>query len=188
MGKINLDIKLIKDPKIFKHITEQKKIWIDLFSEVANYITSEKLKKIYAFEKGKKVSQGNQLESCPYQVLDLFRNFDSEKGLNLRILNWWGHGLFIVLFFGIETADLQKVNIKKLLKNKGYLLQNSNDPFDYKNLMIANESHHADGCDVLKQKKHLQLIKKIELELEYQQNLTKIISEIDQIFLTLVRK
>jgi hypothetical protein len=88
-----IDIDLLKDKSIFDQIQVQKSIFIEIFTELANQYPQSKLTKFHSNARGVKVSHGINLDQYPYQVLDIFRDFDLNSGLNVRVLNWMGHGL-----------------------------------------------------------------------------------------------
>lgn len=133
-----IDINLLKDKSTFDKIQEQKSVFIELLTEIANCYPQHKLVKIHPLSKGTKVSQGVNLDNCPYQVLDIFRDFDVKSGLNIRILNWWGHGLYVFFQFGREIAILNEDLIFERLL--GFSTSTSADPFDYKTILMFNKS------------------------------------------------
>jgi hypothetical protein len=76
-------------------------------------------------QKGKKISKGNQLLGFPYLVLDLIRDFDLEKGCNIRFVSWFGHGLYCCVFLG-----KQMLQPDKLFVENGFLLGRNDLPWD----------------------------------------------------------
>lgn len=131
----NIDIDFLKDKSTFEKIQVQKSIFIELFTEIANLFPQSKLAQLHPQAKGSKVSQGINLGNCPYQVLDIFRDFDLKTGLNIRILNWWGHGLYMLIQFGKEAAISNKSFILNNLSE--YNVGNSFDAFDYKTILAS---------------------------------------------------
>ncbi|WP_143961677.1 hypothetical protein [Litoribacter populi] len=127
-------MELLKDKKIFEEIFELKAAFKKLFINISNNFPQQRLIEIYPESKGCKVSIGNELNHCPYQVLDIFRNFDKTHGFNIRVLNWWGHGLFVFVFFGKEQSEkILKNDRDQIFLEKGYLLPRGKSPFDYGN-------------------------------------------------------
>jgi hypothetical protein len=133
-----IDIDLLRDKSTFDKIQIQKSIFIKIFTELANQYPQSKLTKFHSTARGVKVSQGINLDYCPYQVLDIFRDFDPKSGLNVRILNWMGHGLYLFVQFGREIAVKNEELIFERLS--GFHFGISADPFDYKKIITSKES------------------------------------------------
>jgi hypothetical protein len=100
---------------------------------LANEFPHHELSLIHTKSKGAKISNGYRLDNSPYQVLDLIRDFDIESAYNIRILNWWGNGLFIFILYGNETKVKMEASIKRLLKD--YLVSDQKSPWDYKGII-----------------------------------------------------
>ncbi|MCH7415552.1 hypothetical protein MM213_18770 [Belliella sp. R4-6] len=133
-----IDIELIKNIKLFEDIQAQKNIFLNLFTEIANQFSQSILIQAFVNSKGTKVSQGINLENCPYQVLDIFRDFDRNNGYNIRILNWWGHGLYILIQFGKNTAENHKTDIE--IKFKEFNVGLASNAYDYKEILSSNQT------------------------------------------------
>ncbi|MEX0884282.1 MAG: hypothetical protein WDZ72_12485, partial [Cyclobacteriaceae bacterium] len=108
MTEFNELVAFISDPEIFEKIHLAKAKFTGIFSRVANGLSKERLKDLHQPYKGIKISKGNELERCPYQVLDLIRDFNQNSGFNIRILNWWGRGIFIIVFIGKNHPILDR--------------------------------------------------------------------------------
>ncbi|WP_194774764.1 hypothetical protein [Pararhodonellum marinum] len=138
---------------------------VTLFSNVANKLSLEDLIKIHPQSKGIKISKGNELKSCPYQVLDVFRDFDLLEGRNIRILHWWGYGMFVLDFFGQDKAIHEVVNARF---KEGYFLSVSSDPFDYPKIIDSQSAIHSVTEEAFEKLKMDQpfvlLVKKITLQ------------------------
>lgn len=132
-----IDIDFLKDKSTFEKIQFQKAIFIELFTEIANQYPQSKLIKLHPEAKGSKVSKGINLDNCPYQVLDIIRVFDMEKAFNIRVLNWWGHGLYILIQFGREIAVLNERLIFERISE--FSVAFSKDPFDYKTILTSKD-------------------------------------------------
>lgn len=103
-------LKTVNDRRLLEQIRHCKDVFEDLFVNVSNRLNIENdLYKETGWNKGSKISKGNELEHCPYQVLDVIRDFDRERGLNIRVLNWWGRGLFFFLMIGKDNPLLNSV-------------------------------------------------------------------------------
>lgn len=126
----SLDLVLLGQEEIFRKINEQTELIIDIFTELANEFPQEYLLKHHPFSKGSKVSKGLQLEGLPYQVLDLVRDFHPEKGFNIRVLHWWGKGLFIFISFGEKLSEIGLTFQQKT--DQTFQIFPSSDPFEYK--------------------------------------------------------
>jgi hypothetical protein len=105
MSELRLDLDLLKNNSLFQKIKEQSDLVEDLFHSLANEFPQKDLREIHPNSKGTKISKGYNLENAPYQVLDLVRDFDDQTGFNIRVLNWWGNGLFIFVYFGKLTFE-----------------------------------------------------------------------------------
>lgn len=115
MSDLLLDLELLKNKTLFQKIKEQSDLAENLFNTLANDFPQKELLKIHKNSKGTKISKGYNLENAPYQVLDLVRDFDDQTGFNIRILNWWGNGLFIFVYFGALTFEKNLGSIPKLI-------------------------------------------------------------------------
>src|SRR5690606_5112965 len=130
------DLYLLNNRSVFEKIHHLKSFFVSLFSELANELPSRELQTIHAASLGIKISKGNELQHCPYQVLDIIRDFNKERGFNIRILNWWGRGLFIFVFLGKDNDKLiTDLNFLSGMVFHGYLLAKSVSPWDYKEMI-----------------------------------------------------
>lgn len=160
---------ITKNKLLFEKISEAKKKFTHIFADVANQISTDSLSKAHQNHRGIKISKGNELLHCPYQVLDVIRDFDLSSGCNIRILHWWGRGLFILLFFGKNHSCLS--NSQKLIHwasfhnyqvclsdlwAYGKIIDEKNIQ-EIKNFSPEKMSHHLNNVS------HLQLIKPITL-------------------------
>ncbi|SNR94573.1 hypothetical protein SAMN06295967_101126 [Belliella buryatensis] len=168
-SEINLEI--IQNKVLFEKIHFQKDLFFELFTEIGNEFPQNMLIKIHPASKGSKVSQGSNLEKCPYQVLDLIRDFDNKNGFNIRVLNWWGHGLYMIVQVGKANHNLEAIN-KNLLLNNFYLSQHIR-PFDYlqifeSSVLLDSENHktHSKAIDVLITFKKIEISKTASVKKE----------------------
>lgn len=95
-----MDLELWLDKKIIQRQNLLKALFKANLEEVGNSISLPELEKISPTSRGIKLSKGNDLLGFPYFALDLIRDFDPIKGLNIRLLNWFGHGFFITVLLG----------------------------------------------------------------------------------------
>jgi hypothetical protein len=96
--KAELDLHLWLDKTLVHRQNQLKTDFLDLFEQLGNSVTHEKLNRFFSNSKGKKISKGNQLLGFPYLVLDLIRDFDLKTGCNIRFVSWFGHGLYCCVF------------------------------------------------------------------------------------------
>ncbi|WP_339923312.1 hypothetical protein [uncultured Cyclobacterium sp.] len=128
-------LKLTEDREIFQKISQAKKEFVAILSVVGNGIAYATLDGIHKNHKGIKISQGNELENCPYQVLDVFRDFDINHGLNIRVLHWWGRGAYILVYLGANHPILQAPgDLVHWIKVNSYELTNTK-LFGYKQII-----------------------------------------------------
>lgn len=165
-------VELLNDRLIFEQIHELKSFFVSLFSELANEIPSSYLSSIHETSLGTKISKGNELERCPYQVLDIVRDFDKDKGFNIRLLNWWGRGLYIFVFMGKNNKNLLKSNdFISAMQFHGYLVAKTSSPWDYKKMIDGGNLEPIDPLHQLQlhldRYHYLQLTKKIIYSEEY---------------------
>ena len=130
----SFDLELWLNQDLIKRQNRLKSAFLVLLEDLANSFSNESLDQIHSTSKGKKISKGNDLLGFPYQVLDLIRDFDGETGLNIRVLNWFGNGLFLLVYQGVNS----KLPRKDLLGN-GFAFSLTESPWDYPEL-ILNQS------------------------------------------------
>jgi sugar/nucleoside kinase (ribokinase family) len=58
-------------------------------------------------------------------VLDLIRDFDLEKGCNIRFVSWFGHGLYCCVFLGKQMRQPDRLFVEN-----GFLLGRNDLPWD----------------------------------------------------------
>lgn len=162
-------LQIMADPGLFVKINRSKKCFIHMFSEVSNQLTAYELEKWHSPSKGTKVSQGNSLQLCPYQVLDVIRDFSPQTGLNIRVLNWWGRGIYLFLFLGKQTS----INYLKSpessfflhLLNGGFHLALTGSPWDYQAMVDKCQAKIVDSFqevrDLAIRQGHIQVFKKL---------------------------
>lgn len=100
-----MDLELWLDKKIIQRQNLLKAIFKANLEEVGNSISLSELEKISPVSRGIKLSKGNDLLGYPYFALDLIRDFDLIKGINIRLLNWFGHGFFITVLLGEKSQN-----------------------------------------------------------------------------------
>ncbi|MDN3202607.1 hypothetical protein [Algoriphagus sediminis] len=133
---MKLDLELWKDKELIKKQNRLKARFWNIFSEVGNEVQDNSLLANFNFSKGIKVSKGNDLIGFPYQVLDIVRNWDEKNGLNIRVLNWFGHGMFLFLYLGHNRVSKHPFNS---LIDLGLIQSKNPDPFDYPGILLLNE-------------------------------------------------
>lgn len=120
-----LDIDLWMNQSLVQRQNRLKADFLDLFEQLGNSIPNEELTYFFANSKGKKISKGNQLQGFPYLVLDLIRNFELDSGCNIRLVSWFGHGLFCCVFFGKNLTFSSQQFL-----SAGFHLGDSSKPWD----------------------------------------------------------
>jgi hypothetical protein len=166
MSDVKLDLELLVNNTLFLKIREQSDLITDLFNNLANEFQQEDLLKFHGDSKGTKISKGYNLANSPYQVLDLVRDFDGSSGFNIRVLNWWGHGLFIFVYYGSATADKYKQATLRL--EATYLDCNHPSPWAYGQI-LTNQRRDRKPDTHIKVKKtgFLQFFKQIMPDPEF---------------------
>ncbi|WP_215223511.1 hypothetical protein [Echinicola shivajiensis] len=159
----DINIELLENEPLQYQIHQLKEQFINLFASIANQISDKELALLHTDHKGKKISKGNELQHCPYQVLDIVRDFDKKKGFNIRFLNWWGHGLYIIVYYGVDKIPSSEI-YQSYLSN-GFSLGRTGSPWDYKGMithqMHSNEIPFEKLPEHLNKFRHLQLLKRI---------------------------
>ena len=123
--KAELDLHLWLDKTLVQRQNQLKTDFLDIFEQLGNSVTNEELTHFFSNSKGKKISKGNQLLGFPYLVLDLIRDFDLDKGCNIRFVSWFGHGLFCCVFLGKQTLQPERLFVEN-----GFLLGRNDLPWD----------------------------------------------------------
>jgi hypothetical protein len=125
-GKIDLD--LCGNSHLFRQIKSQSDLFVEIFQRLVEEFPQSRLLEFHHQSKGGKVSKGYRLENCPYEVLDLVRDFDPKTGFNIRILQWWGHGLYFFVQVGTENPRKSEVFSRKLVD---FFISDHPDPWEY---------------------------------------------------------
>jgi len=166
MSGLSIDLRLLKDKNLFQKIKEQSDVIEHLFVLLSNDFPQNELLKFHPDSKGTKISKGYNLENSPFQVLDFVRDFDKNSGFNIRILNWWGQGLFIFIYYGNVTFAKNSQSIKTLLET--FEDCNHPSPWAYGQIIgnqgILSSSYIQADSD---KKDFYQIFKKIDLDQEF---------------------
>ncbi|MGY6520902.1 MAG: hypothetical protein ACXIUD_04190 [Mongoliitalea sp.] len=170
--------RLLEDQSLWPEINQQTTLFLDLFAELSNTFTQQKLIKIFPSSKGCKVTKGLQLLGHPYQVLDIVRDFNEESGFNIRLLNWWGHGLFLIILVGKKrNSQLAKFGESQ---PSDYSYFSGVDPWDYEQMIRSKTKIQISIKDVISENR-LQIFKKIALPSNVGILQTVLSKEIDRI-------
>lgn len=127
---------IYKNKALFEEIHQAKLSALRLLENVSKRIDLNGLAEMHAGHKGVKISKGNELEHCPYQVLDVVRDFDPDKGLNIRLLHWWGYGMFLFVLLGKDYLGkdaLEKLQFSEAFR--GFVRSKVRAPFDYRRIL-----------------------------------------------------
>jgi hypothetical protein len=137
-----LDLDLWQDENLIRRQNQLKYQFWELLGEIGDLFPQEDLVQVHSNSKGKKLSQGQDLGGLPYQVLDLIRDFDFETGLNIRLLNWFGKGLFLFVLAGKSSYP------KLQLSPANFQLCQSESPWDYQAILLGKpnekQAEHRD--------------------------------------------
>jgi hypothetical protein len=131
-----MDLELWQNQALLIRQNKLKSDFLGLFEDLANSVTNEELRKFFPEAKGKKISKGNQLAGFPYLVLDLVRDFDLDSGAVIRLVSWWGHGLYFCVFLG---ANLPKDHSDYFL-TEGFALGKTKRPWDLPELILQENN------------------------------------------------
>lgn len=143
MGELERAWQVAGQRDLFDEIHRYKSLYEDILYGVANRLMATGEAKELPGFRGCKVSKGNELEHCPYQVLDVGRDFDPESGFNIRVLHWWGRGTFVFLFIGYASplySSIWEDPAFGVLRANGYRRANANSLWHYK--QILDEGSH----------------------------------------------
>ncbi|MBN3519828.1 hypothetical protein JYB62_07410 [Algoriphagus lutimaris] len=171
------DLELWKDQQLLKKLHRLKLQFWDIFSRVAESISDEELGEICLKHKSKKLSRGNDLLGMPYQVLDIIRNFDPESGLNIRVLNWFGNGLFLIILAGEKNYR----TISSFLYENNFYFGTTESPWDYPGLILENQKIKSRNPEIIEAGSLNVWIKEIEVGGNNHEISTKIAKEIQLI-------
>lgn len=135
VNQSNPDLTLWKDLELFKKQHRLKLQFWTILNEVAEGISEEKLSAVHSKHKSFKLSKGNDLLGMPYHVLDIIRDFDEKKGLNFRLLNWFGVGIYFMVLTGNEISSSLSTKFFK----GGFNLGDTDSPWDYPGLILEKK-------------------------------------------------
>jgi hypothetical protein len=181
MTEKTFDLKLVEDKELFEKIKAQSDLYTRLFRLLADEFPQEMILNKHPGSKGSKISMGYRLENCPYQVLDIIRDFDENTGWNIRILNWWGHGLYLFILYGKSTYGKMKSSILRL--DNSYKISDQTSPWEYKK-MVAGGINIASlsKSNNISLSNYFQVFKKIETEPDFEKTYSILKKEIRFIF------
>lgn len=178
-----LDLNLWQDREFQQRYNRLKAEFWEILGAVGDSVSLESLKKSHPNPKGKKLSKGNDLLGFPYQVLDLIRDFDLNTGLNIRILNWFGHGIFLLILIGKNSYSTPP-NLSHL----GFSLGLTSSPWDYPELILESSSTNSVELDQLEKLTYFQWIKPVPINPEKDLIISQLTSEIKIIIECLYQK
>ena len=177
----NFDLRLVEDHELFVKIKGQSDLYIRLFQLIADEFPQEMILTKHMGSKGNKISLGYRLENCPYQVLDIVRDFDENTGWNIRLLNWWGHGLYLFVLYGKSTFEKMKSSLQRL--DNSYQISDQPSPWEYKKIIGGKKnivSFSTTNNPSLPN--YIQVFKKIETDPDFEKTYSILKKEIRFIF------
>ncbi len=180
-NSVHLDLTLWRDKELVIRQNKLKEAFWNIFSEKGNSELARKLCQLHPKSKGTKLTKGNDLLGFHYQVLDLIRDFNPDNGLNVRVLNWFGHGVYVFILFGkINALATLDYFISDTFK---YSL--SPTPWNYPELILGNHSTEKPNYKNYEKATYHQWFKEInfkdsnELSLKIDNELKKLIEFFD---------
>lgn len=174
--KEELDLHLWLDQSLVQRQNQLKTDFQDLFEQLGNSVTNEELAHFFSNSKGKKISKGNQLVGFPYLVLDLIRDFDLEKGCNIRFVSWFGHGLYCCVFLG----NTQLLPNHMFVEN-GFQLGRNDLPWDLAAQVDWIKKHANKSKNTVTQNRARLWIKEIHLVEDWESSLQILREELNKI-------
>jgi hypothetical protein len=149
----------------------------DILGNVSNAIDPAWFAQIHPSHKGKKLARGNDLGGFPYQVLDLIRDFDLQNGLNIRVLNWFGNGLYIFVLIGKENRYLEK----DFFEQNSFHFGLSASPWSYQELIELQLFTKNPSAEEIEKSTHIQWFKQVETKNIQEDIQAKLTAEIKKI-------
>tara|TARA_R110002020_G_scaffold93413_11_gene225391 strand:- start:373 stop:936 length:564 start_codon:yes stop_codon:yes gene_type:complete len=155
----SIDLKLWLDQDIIPRQNRLKAKFWNILSEVGNTVELGSLSTIHEKSRGIKLSKGNDLLGYPYQVLDLIRDFNPEDGLNIRLLNWFGHGLFIFVLIGKNHPKAPLTHLNR----DSWLYDLAETQWDYPEILLNNAARETPTENDFKNSVYYQWHKEIKI-------------------------
>lgn len=146
-----LDLDLWGDETLIRRQNQLKYQFWDLLGKVGDEFSQDFLHQIHPSSKGKKLAQGQDLGGLPYQVLDIIRDFDFDNGLNIRLLHWFGKGVFLFLLLGKQRYP--KFDFSKI----GLIPCQTESPFDYEEILDQDKKRIRNTSNLKYQQGYLRL-------------------------------
>jgi hypothetical protein len=189
MSTLDEDLAIFANKELFEKIHQAKNTFIRLLENISNRIHINALNSTHLSHKGIKISKGNALERCPYQVLDVIRDFDPEYGLNIRLLNWWGYGMFLLILIGRNNFSPTKSKLLSAdLSSRGFIISDTSSPFSYKEIVADYHERKNLPVDlkiVWSSLNRLQMVKQLTFGIDFSQTEEKLYSEINQVLIVI---
>lgn len=157
-----LDLQLWLDQETIPRQNRLKRQFWELLSRCANAIPSENLLSIHPKNNGPKLSRGNDLLGFPYQVLDLIRDFDPGSGLNIRVLNWFGHGLYLFILIGKKHA----IASERDFQNHEFYFCTAKSAWNYPEIILDEKYKPAPSQEEIDKAKLIQWFKPIPITVD----------------------
>jgi hypothetical protein len=131
----SIDLDLWLNKALIQRQNQLKNQFQAILEGVGIFFSLTDFLKISPKSRGVKLTKGNDLLGYPYQVLDLIRDFDPDNGANIRILNWFGNGLYLTILLGKN----RKNPASELLSN-AYFFGLTENQWDYPDLVLNKNS------------------------------------------------
>lgn len=172
-----LDLKLWADQNLIRRQNQLKSRFWTLFGDLGDHFAKPLLSQIHPAQKGKKLSKGNDLLGFPYHVLDLIRDFNEESGLNIRVLNWFGHGVFLIIYLSTHYQEKTKEN----WTDSQFKLSLCENIFDYPGMILEKKNEIFEENKIAVSNGFLVLFKELSINADEKSTLSNLKSEIEKV-------
>ncbi len=180
----NLDLNFWLDREYLqKHNRLKAEFW-KILGKVGDSVSLAEISITHPRPKGKKLTKGNDLLGFPYQVLDLIRDFDLSEGLNIRVLNWFGHGMFLFVLIGKNTFSAPQLHF---LEND-FSLGLTSSPWEYPEMILESNSARRPDLEQMRDLAFFQWFKPLSIPSEKTQIADFLTSEIKKVIESLSQK
>lgn len=173
----DLDLNMWLDREFLQKHNRMKAEFWEILATIADSVSLEEISKTHPRPKGKKLSKGNDLLGFPYQVLDLVRDFDPSVGLNIRVLNWFGYGMFLFVLIGKNTFTEPQL----IFLENNFSLGLTTSPWDYPELLLESNSTSSPSLNQLKDLAFFQWFKPIPISSQKDLIIGQLSSEIKKV-------
>ncbi len=173
--KLDTDLWLDKD--LFIRQIQLKQDFWEIMGAAGNSFSLEELKEVHSGSRGIKLSKGNELLGLPYQVLDLIRDFSPSGTLNIRVLNWFGNGIYLFVH-GHKTILQHKT---PGFIQAGFMFCLTSSPWDYQEIILRSQHTKNPGIETYNGREIIQWYRKLAINTGRNDVLCTIIEEVKKV-------